>query len=80
MRNETRPYAIMASNGVYSVVSEHAQVKFDGDQVIEARTLDSTKTVDPILAAEMELYLKAAIQQYNGHLIKSQLTATPEVP
>jgi len=80
LRNETRPYAIMASNGVYSVVSEHAQVKFDGDQVIEARTLDSTKTVDPILAAEMELYLKAAIQQYNGHLIKSQLTITPEVP
>ena len=80
LRNETRPYAIMASNGVYSVVSEHAQVKFDGDQVIETRTLDSSSTVDPILAAEMELYLKAAIQQYNGHLIKSQLTITPEVP
>ncbi|MFZ1332297.1 MAG: sulfatase-like hydrolase/transferase [Flavobacteriales bacterium] len=80
LRNETRPYAIMSSNGVYSVVSEHAQVKFDGDHVIETRTLDSSLTVDPIQAAEMELYLKAAIQQYNGHLIKGQLTTTPEVP
>jgi hypothetical protein len=35
---------------------------------------------DPVLAAEMELYLKAAIQQYNDRMIRSALTIKPQLP
>lgn len=80
LREETRPCAIMSSNSVYSIISDQAQMKFDGDQVIETRSLDPGSIVDPVRAAEMELYLKAAIQQYNGHLINGQLTSTEHIP
>ncbi|MEO8589206.1 MAG: LTA synthase family protein [Flavobacteriales bacterium] len=84
MRRQSPPYAIMASNGVYNIISAGVQVQFDGDAVLGAASLipqDST-SVDmvPLRAAEMELYLKAAIQQFNGHVLRNALVAQPDVP
>ncbi len=68
LRNEGG-HAIMASNGIYNIIGKRAQVQFDGDAVVGAIPLNGSSNVDPVLAAEMELRLKAAIQQFNHHLL-----------
>lgn len=84
LRKQSPPYAISASNGVYHILSDRMQVHFDGEKVLDATPLaegDSTLMgMEPLRAAEMELYLKAAIQQFNGHLLRNSLVAKPELP
>lgn len=62
-------YAIMASNGIYHIIGRQAQVQFDGERIVGTVPLNGATKVDPVLAAEMELRLKAAIQQFNHHLL-----------
>lgn len=73
-------HAIMASNGIYHIIGERAQVLFDGERVVDAIPLNGNSAVDPVLAAEMELRLKAAIQQFNHHLLHGGMVAAPVVP
>jgi len=84
LRKQSPPYAIMSSNGVYNIISAGVQVQFDGEQVLGAASLipQDKASIDmvPLRAAEMELHLKAAIQQFNGHLLRNELVAQPPLP
>jgi phosphoglycerol transferase MdoB-like AlkP superfamily enzyme len=74
------PYAIWSNNGVYTINSAVQQVQFDGERVLGVVPIVNGSAPDPVLAAEMELYLKAAIQQYNDRMIRSALTIKPQLP
>ena len=81
VRPHSQPYAVVSSNGVYNIIGDHVQVQFDGEQVLGAIPLDTAgKDLIPLRAAEMELYLKAAIQQFNGHLLRNALVAPTAHP
>ncbi len=80
-RPHSQPYAVLSSNGVYNIIGERVQVQFDGEQVLGAIALDSSASdLIALRAAEMELYLKAAIQQFNGHLLRNALVAPTAAP
>lgn len=74
------PLAIWSNNGMYTITSATQQVQFDGERVLGVMPIADGSAPDPVLAAEMELYLKAAIQQYNDRMIRSALTIKPLVP
>lgn len=73
------PYAVMSSNGLYQCISDSHHLQFDGTQVVGltglghsvAGALGPTREQD---AEEMTKRLKAAIQQFNGHLLRGELT------
>jgi uncharacterized sulfatase len=75
-------YAVLNNNGVYNIIGGSMQLQFNGAEVLGVRTLDmdATVPVDSTLANEMELRLKAAIQQVNGHLLRRELTVRPNTP
>lgn len=73
------PYAIMASNGIYQCVSDDLHVQFDGTKVVEVTDLDPERTEGPgvnkeFVTADMTMRLTAAIQQFNGHILRGELT------
>lgn len=71
------PYAIMASNGLYQCVGDELHLQFDGKEVVGVSALTNTPiggTSDPTIK-DMTLHLTAAIQQFNGHLLRGELTS-----
>ncbi|MEZ4806191.1 MAG: sulfatase-like hydrolase/transferase [Flavobacteriales bacterium] len=72
------PYAVHNNNGVYNIIGASMHLQFDGEQVLGVRALGPTGTVDSSLARDMELRLKAAIQQFNGHLLSGDLTSSEQ--
>jgi len=70
------PYAIMASNGIYQCVSDRLHLQFDGQNVVgvsRLRTESDTTGIGPE-QNDMELHLMAAIQQFNSHVMRGELT------
>lgn len=68
------PIAISSSNGIYLAIgSDRRQLKFDGEHVLPppaaADRMPDTRDMEP--------WLKAAIQQFNGHLLRGELMAKP---
>lgn len=61
-------YAVMASNGLYGIIGDRQQLQFDGEQVIDVRPLNGAGP-DGTGADTMERHLKAAIQQFNHHVL-----------
>ncbi len=70
--NET-PIAIGRSNAMYNAIGNDAQIQFDGEHVVNTIPLDGNETVDPSIVRGMETQLKAAIQQFNGHMRSGEL-------
>lgn len=62
-------YAIMASNGIYNIIGSQTQVQFDGEHTVGIIPINGATSVDSVLATAMEQRLKAAIQQFNHHLL-----------
>lgn len=76
MRAENPPNAIMSSNGIYQCISEHWHLQYDGVQEFHLTPLDSANTGSTDHGTEHMLRsLEAAIQQFNGHLVRGELIA-----
>jgi hypothetical protein len=73
-------YAIMASNGIYHIIGDQARLRFDGEQMLDIVPLNGAAGVDRALAADMEQRLKAAIQQFNHHLLHGSMVIEPSAP
>ena len=72
-------YAIMRSNALYNAIGNEMQIQFDGERMVNTIPLGENDP-DPLIAAEMELQLKAAIQQFNGHMRRGELIHQPDRP
>lgn len=70
------PYAIMASNGIYQCVNDRLHLQFDGQGVVGVSLLMAGLDTTGIGADQndMKLHLTAAIQQFNGHVMRGELT------
>ena len=73
------PYAVMSSNGIYQCVGDRLHVQFDGRNVVGVNTLTSDITgafgeSKDLISADMTMRLSAAIQQFNGHVLRGELT------
>lgn len=73
------PYAVMSSNGIYQCIGDRYHLQFDGTEVIgvNALTGDSTGAWGESkeqITTDMTQRLRAAIQQFNGHMIRGELT------
>ena len=78
LRNEAQDLAIMSSNGIYQAISAQWHLQYDGTHDFSATPLDSSSTAKPngtseLDAADMFRSLQAAIQQFNGHLVRGEL-------
>lgn len=76
------PYAITASNGIYQCFGDRYHMRFDGNRVMDVGSLDNERSDDGVAPSDeevldMENRLKAAIQQFNGHLIRGELIERP---
>lgn len=71
--------AIWSANGIYSITNAHMQLQFDGERVVDSRMIVDTldNTAREAMAADLEQRLKAAIQQFNHHLLRGALVAQP---
>ncbi|MBL7947339.1 MAG: sulfatase-like hydrolase/transferase [Flavobacteriales bacterium] len=78
VRKDGPPYAIMASNGIYQCVSDELHLQFDGKEMVGMSALTEGADVGAkdALAKDMVSHLTAAIQQFNGHLLRGELTST----
>lgn len=73
------PYAVMASNGIYQCIGDRYHLQFDGKQVVGLNALTSDSTgawgeSKELIQKDMTQRLTAAIQQFNGHMIRGELT------
>jgi arylsulfatase A-like enzyme len=77
-RKDGPPYAIMASNGIYQCVSDELHLQFDGNDIvgINALTNAPNEGTRDAIATDMKMRLTAAIQQFNGHVLRGELTST----
>jgi phosphoglycerol transferase MdoB-like AlkP superfamily enzyme len=80
LRNDVPPSAVWTNNGLYTMINGAQQIQFDGEHVLGVTSLRDGAAPDVVMAAEMELHLKAAIQQFNGRMIRSELTLEPQHP
>jgi phosphoglycerol transferase MdoB-like AlkP superfamily enzyme len=79
--NEKPSFAVNFLNGIYQIVQTPYALEFDGEK---SRALYHTKndplmrnnllSIEPARALEMEILLKAYIQQYNNRLIENRMT------
>jgi phosphoglycerol transferase MdoB-like AlkP superfamily enzyme len=71
---ERPPIAVSSSNGIYMAIGDGPrQLKFDGEKKLPP-PITMTQVPD---TRDMEPYLKAAIQQFNGRLLSGDLVVTP---
>lgn len=73
------PYAVMSSNGIYQAVGDRFHLQYDGTDVVGFNALTSDTTGPwgesrEFVSNDMTLRLTAAIQQFNGHLMRGELT------
>ena len=74
------PYAIWPNNGLFTITSATQQVQFDGERVLGVVPIQDGSAPDAVLAAEMELHMKAAIQQFTGHIVRADLSTEQQRP
>ena len=82
LRPDGPPYAVMASNGIYQCIGDRFQLQFDGTHVVGISALTSSETgplgePKALVGADMTQRLQAAIQQFNGHMIRGELVERP---
>ncbi|MBX2978661.1 MAG: LTA synthase family protein [Flavobacteriales bacterium] len=79
LRNTHQGVAIWSANGIYSITNAHMQLQFDGERVVDQRMIDDTLSEEArtAMATNLEQRLKAAIQQFNHHLMRGALVAQP---
>jgi len=78
LKGDGPPYAIMASNGIYQCVSDELHLQFDGKEIVGINALSNApnKGTPDTLAMDMKMRLTAAIQQFNGHVLRGELTSS----
>ena len=78
LKGDGPPYAIMASNGIYQCVSDELHLQFDGKEIVGINALSNApnKGIPDTLAMDMKMRLTAAIQQFNGHVLRGELTSS----
>ncbi|MBL7962210.1 MAG: sulfatase-like hydrolase/transferase [Flavobacteriales bacterium] len=75
--------AVWANNGLYHITSDRMQLQFDGQRVIGVTHIGGPFTSPDEGSSHrfmLEKRLKAAIQQFNGHLLRGTLTAKSATP
>ncbi len=73
--SQTSPHmAVIHGNAIYNAFGSDHQIQFDGEEIIGVIPLTPQGEKDPAAAAELEPYLKAMIQQFNGHVREGILT------
>lgn len=82
LRPESPPYAVMASNGIYQCIGDRFQLQFNGNEVLDMTALTASETgpmgeTKALVSTDMTRRLQAAIQQFNGHLIRGELVERP---
>jgi len=85
LRPASPPYAVMASNRIYHMIGDRFQIGFDGAQLlgVEPLGMDTTgPSGEPreLVAFDMLTRTQAAIQQFNGNLLRNTLTVQPPEP
>jgi phosphoglycerol transferase MdoB-like AlkP superfamily enzyme len=75
-------FAVNFLNGIYQIIDKEFVLQFDGDKSIALYNFRDDKLLEnnlinshPEKAEELEIILKAYIQQYNNRLIQNRLTA-----
>ncbi|MBL7952176.1 MAG: sulfatase-like hydrolase/transferase [Flavobacteriales bacterium] len=73
------PYAVMSSNGIYQCVGDQWHLHFDGNSVVGFDPLTADSLLFPghspaFVQRDMTMRLQAAIQQFNGHMVRGELT------
>ncbi len=71
------PVAIWSNNGLYTITDAQQQVQFNGEETLGVIQLQDDVEVDRNETFDLERHLRAAIQQYNHHLINAELTIKP---
>lgn len=85
IRPGSPPYAVMASNQIYHMIGDQYQIGFDGTTLLGMEAL-GPDTVGPsgeprdLVAFDMLTRTQAAIQQFNGNLLRNTLTVQPPAP
>lgn len=80
LRASPTPYAIWSNNGLYTITGADAQLQFDGTQVLGTTALASGTSVAPETIRDMERHVKAAVQQFNHHMLHGGMTIEQEGP
>jgi arylsulfatase A-like enzyme len=80
VRTRTAPVAVVHGNALYHAFGPRLHLQFDGERTISSRPLAPHGDADALEAAEMELHLKAAIQQYNHHMLEGTLVLPHPLP
>ncbi|MBK9765490.1 MAG: LTA synthase family protein [Flavobacteriales bacterium] len=80
LRKEAADLAIMSSNGIYQAISTQWHMQYDGTNKFQALPLDSTFAAAQIGTSDLgtdDMFrsFQAAIQQFNGHLVRGELVA-----
>jgi len=77
LRKGHRGAAIWSANGIYSITNAYMQLQFDGERMVERRMIVDTLSGDEreAMASELEMRLKAAIQQFHHHLLRGTLAS-----
>ncbi|MBK8709228.1 MAG: sulfatase-like hydrolase/transferase [Flavobacteriales bacterium] len=72
--------AIWSNNGLFSITSASEQVRYDGKQVLGVIPLQEGNDTHPTSTEELVFDLQAAIQQFNHHMLRSELVYKPAQP
>lgn len=80
LASTTPACAVWVNNGIYTIIDAQMRLRFDGTQVVGSQPAGSG--VGPSAgqvehAARLEQRLKAAIQQFNHHLLNGTLVVKP---
>lgn len=78
LRRERLNSAIWFSNGIYTSITPHTILQFDGKDVLERERISEESSLSgpelQFMSDHQLQLLKAAIQQFNGRMIRSELT------
>ncbi len=79
LRSDPPGVTIWSANGIYSITNSQMQLQFDGERVVDQHMI--VDTLDHVardaMAKDLEQRLKAAIQQFNHHIMRGTLVAQP---
>ncbi|MCW5900756.1 MAG: LTA synthase family protein [Flavobacteriales bacterium] len=80
LASTTPACAVWVNNGIYTIIDAQMRLRFDGTQVVGSHPAGSgsgPSAGQEEHAARLEQRLKAAIQQFNHHLLNGTLVAKP---
>ncbi|MCB0794440.1 MAG: LTA synthase family protein [Flavobacteriales bacterium] len=85
LRSNSPPYAVAASNGIYTMIGERHLLRHDGERTVAFEVLfgdgdGANNEPGELIRFDMEARTKAVIQQFNGHMLRRELRIGPDAP